>query len=72
MVWLYTKYKIFQEICKKILYILKDDRQGKLDAKGEEGILLGYFTRSKAYKCLNINTNKVVEIFNVKVDEYYE
>ena len=49
---------------------MKDERKGKLDAKGEEGILLGYSTRSKAYKCLNTNTNKIVESVNVKVDEY--
>ena len=59
-------FKIFERKC----YILKDERQGKLDAKGEKGILLGYSTRRKAYKCLNLNTNKVVESFNVKVDEY--
>ena len=51
-------------------YILKDDRSGKFDAKSDEGIFLGYSTRSKAYKCLNINTNKVVESENVKFDEY--
>ena len=52
--------------------ILKDNRKGKLDAKSEEGILLGYSTRSKAYKCLITNTNKIVESANVKVDEYSE
>ncbi len=61
-------FKIFGSKC----YILKDDRKYKLDAKGEEGILLGYSTRSKAYKCLNTNTNKIVESVNVKVDEYFE
>ena len=33
----------------------------KLDANSDEGILLGYSTKRKAYKCLNSNTNKVVE-----------
>ena len=47
-------------------------RKGKLDAKGEEGVLLGYSIRSKAYKCLNTNTNKIVESVNVKVNEYSE
>ena len=37
-------FKIFGNKC----YILKDDMQGKLDAKGEEGILLGYSTKRKA------------------------
>ena len=53
-------------------YILKDFRNGRLDAKSEEGIFLGYSTRSKDYKCLNTNTNKVVESENVKFDEYIE
>ena len=59
-------FKVFGRKC----YILKDFRNGKLDAKSEEGIFLGYFTRSKAYKCLNTNTNKVVESVNGKFDEY--
>ena len=58
-------FKIFRCKC----YILKESRDGKFDAKSEEGIFLGYSTRRKAYKCLNINTNKVVESANVKFDE---
>ena len=59
-------FKIFGCKC----YILKDARNGKFDAKSNEGIFLGYSTRSKAYKCLNINTNKVVESANVNSDEH--
>ena len=59
-------FKTFGRKC----YILNENRKGKLDAKGEEGILLGYSTRSKAYKCLNTNTNKIVESVNLKVNEY--
>ena len=51
-------FKIFGSKC----YILKDERKGKLDAKGKDGILRGYSTRSKAYKCLNTNTKKIVEV----------
>ena len=29
-----------------------------------------YSTRSKAYKCLNTNSNKIMESANVKIDEY--
>ena len=53
-------------------YILKESWNRKFDAKSEESIFLGYYTRSKAYKCLNINTNKVVESTNVKFDELVE
>ena len=59
-------FKIFGSKC----YILKDDRSGKFDAKSDEGIFLGYSTRSKAYKCLNINSNKVVESANVNFDAF--
>ena len=61
-------FKVFGRKC----YILKDFRTGKLDAKSEEGIFLGFSTRSKSYKCLNNNTNKVMESPNVKFDEYIE
>lgn len=54
------------------MLILKDNRDGKLDAKSEKGIFLGYSTRSKAYKCLNSNTNKIVESANVRIDEFVE
>ena len=59
-------FKIFGSKC----CILKDDRHGKFDAKSDEGIFLGYCTRSKAYKCLNINNNKVVKSANVKFVEF--
>ena len=61
-------FKVFGRKC----YILKDFRNGKLDAKSEEVIFLGYSTRSKAKKCLNTNTNKIVESTNVNFDEFIE
>ena len=61
-------FKIFGSKC----YILKDDRNGKFDAKSDEGKFLGYSTRSKAYKCLNVNTNKIVKNTNVNFDEFAE
>ena len=59
-------FKVFGSKC----YILKDTRNGKFDAKSDEGIFLGYSRRSKAYKCLNTNTKKIVENVNVNFDEY--
>ena len=53
-------------------YILKDYRNGNFDAKSNEGIFLRYSTRSKAYKCLNTNTSKIVESENIKFDEHIE
>ena len=51
---------------------MKDARKGKLDAKSDEGIFLRYSTKIKIYKCLNSNTNKVVESENVRVDQFVE
>ena len=59
-------FKVFG--CK--FYILKDSKNGKFDAKSDEGIFLGYSTKSKAYKCLNTNTNKIVKSENMNFDEY--
>ena len=61
-------FRIFGSKC----YIKRDDDIGKFYARSDEGIFLGYSTRSKAYKCLNINTNKVVESANVRIDEFAE
>ena len=64
-----VKYsKVFGSKC----YILKYVRNRKLDVKSEEGIFLSYSTRSKAYKCLNTNTNKIVESENINFDEFIE
>ena len=41
-----------------------------MDAKGEEGILLGCSIRSKTNRSSNTNTSKILERINVKVDEY--
>ena len=51
---------------------LKSLGMANLMQKSDEGIFLGYSTRSKAYKCLNANTNKVVESANVNFDEHAE
>ena len=53
-------------------YILKESRNEKFDTKSDEGIFLGYSTRSKAYNCLNVNTNKFLESENVNFDEHVE
>jgi hypothetical protein len=40
----------------------------KFDAKDDEGILLGYASTKKEYKCYNI-IHKIVESADVKVDD---
>ena len=61
-------FKVFGCKC----YILKESRNGNFDAKSDEGIFLGYSTRSKAYKCLNTNTKNIVESANVNFDKHVE
>ena len=58
--------KVFGSKC----YILKKLRKGKFDVKGDEGIFLGYSCRSKAYRCLNLSTHKIIESAHVIIDEF--
>lgn len=51
---------------------MKESRKGKFDVKGDEGIFFGYSCKSKAYRCLNLSTHKVIESAHVKVDEFAE
>ena len=41
---------------------------GKFDSQSDEGIFLGYFSTSKAYRVYNKRTEKVMEIMNVVID----
>ena len=59
-------FKIFRSKC----YILKESKRGKFNAKGDEGIFLGYSSKSKAYRCLDLSTHKIIESAHVKVDEF--
>ena len=40
--------------------------------KGDEGIFLAYSCRSKAYRCLNLSTHKIIESTHVRIDEFAE
>ena len=60
--------KVFGNKC----YILKESRKGKFNVKGVEDIFLGYSYRSKAYKCLNFSTHKIIESAYVRIDEFVE
>ena len=53
-------------------YILKESRKGKFDVKSDEGIFLGYSSRSKTYMCLNLSTHKIIESAHVRIDEFVE
>jgi hypothetical protein len=51
-------------------YIHKDKKNGKLDVKGDEGIFLGYSSKSKSYKFLKNDTNKMIESEIVRFDDF--
>ncbi len=58
-------FRVFGSKCN----IRREDRIGKFDSRIDEGILLGYSSKSKAYKCFNLRLNKIVESINVKIDD---
>jgi len=56
--------KVFGSPC----YVLQPEvKRRKLDQKADMGILIGYSTKSKAYKIYDLKSNKVVIARNVKV-----
>jgi hypothetical protein len=59
-------FRIFESKC----YIKRDDEDlGKFDSRSDEGIFLGYSSRSKYYMCCNKRPQKIVESINVGIDE---
>jgi hypothetical protein len=51
-------------------YIKREDgRIGKFESHVDKGVLIGYSSTRKAYKCYNLRLNKVVESINVTIDE---
>ena len=62
-------FRIFGSTC----FILKDkENVGKFDSQSDEGIFLGYFSISKAYRVYNQRTKKVMETVNVVIDKSSE
>jgi transposase InsO family protein len=64
-----TNVKHFRVLGSKCYIKREDGRMGKFDSRVDKGILLGYSSIRKAYKCYNLRSNKVVEIINVTIDE---
>ena len=42
---------------------------GKVDSRVDKGVLFGYSSTRKSYKCYNLRLNKVVERINITIDE---
>ena len=54
--------------CKCFVHNNDKDSLGKFDPRSDEGIFLGYSSRSKAYKMFNKVTNKIEESIHVAFD----
>ena len=52
-------------------YIKRDDDIGKFDGRSDEGIILGYSLKRKAYRCYNQRTKTIIESTNVRIDEKF-
>ena len=46
-----------------------DEKLGKFEPRADEGIFLGYSSRSNGYKCYNKRLRKFVECIDVVIDE---
>ena len=59
-------FRIFGSKC----YIKNNDENlGKFYARTDEGIFLGYASKSKGYRCYNKTLRKIVESIDVRFDE---
>jgi hypothetical protein len=64
-----TNVKHFRVFGSKCYIKREDGRMGKFDSHVDKGILVGYSSIRKAYKCYNLRLNKVLENINVTIDE---
>ena len=62
-------FKVFG--CKCFLLNTRDNLD-KFDAKSDEGIFLGYSSRSKAYRVFNKRTSSIEESLHVSFDEHID
>jgi hypothetical protein len=59
-------FRVFGSKC----YIKREDgRMRNFDSHVDKGVLVGYSSSRKSYKCYNLILNKVVESINVIIDE---
>ena len=62
--------KYFKKFVRKC-YIKRDGDVCKFNARSDEGMLLGYSLKRKAYRCYNLRTKTIIESENVRVDEKF-
>jgi hypothetical protein len=59
-------FKVFGSKC----YIKREDgKMRNFDSRVDKGLLVGYSSTRKSYKCYNLRLNKVVENINITIDE---
>jgi hypothetical protein len=64
-----TNVKHFRVFGSKCYIKREDGKMGKFDSRVDKGVLVGYSSTRKAYKCYNLRLNKVVKSINVTIDE---
>jgi transposase InsO family protein len=64
-----TNVKHFRVFGRKCYIKREDGRMGKFDSRVDKGVVVGYSSTRKAYKCYNLRLNKVVESINMTIDE---
>jgi transposase InsO family protein len=64
-----TNVKHFRVFGSKCYIKREDGKMGKFDSHVDKGVLVGYSSTRKEYKCYNLRLNKVVESINVTIDE---
>jgi hypothetical protein len=61
-------FRVFGSKC----YIKREDgRLGNFESQANKGILVGYSTKIKVYKCFNPRLNKIMERINVMTYKTY-
>jgi hypothetical protein len=64
-----TNVKHFRVFGRKCYIKREYGIMGKFESRVDKGVLAGYSSTRKAYKCYNMRLNKVVESINVTIDE---
>ena len=64
-----TNVKHFKIFGSKSYIKREDGKMGKFDSRVDKGVLVGYSSTRKVYKCYNLVLNKVLESINVTIDE---
>jgi hypothetical protein len=64
-----TNVKHFRLFGRKCYIKREDDRMRKFDSHVNKGVLVGYSSKMKSYKCYNLILNKVVENINTTIDQ---